>query len=292
MKIAFIGFGEAARAFRDSLAAIDPSLTFAAYDILFDTEGLDGPTAEAARTAGVAVAASPAAAVSDAHWIVSAVTASSSLEAAASAADALHEGQIFVDINSVSPARKQRTAALVTAKGAAYVDMAVMAPVHPRGHRTPVLLAGELAPDFLDEVGRLGFDFEFVGEEIGAATAIKMVRSQFVKGLEAITVETLLAASASGCLDRVMASLSASYPGLDLPSLVPYQFERTLKHGIRRAAEMRESAVTVSELGLHGALGNAIADIQQRMGDLPADNIDADDLTEALARLVDLRRER
>ena len=34
MRIAFIGFGEAAHAFRESLAATDTALSFAAYDIL------------------------------------------------------------------------------------------------------------------------------------------------------------------------------------------------------------------------------------------------------------------
>lgn len=290
MKIAFIGFGEAARAFHDSLAAADPGLVFSAYDILFDSEGMEGPTAEAARVAGVSPLGSPPEAIAHADWIVSAVTASASLDAGRSVAPAIAPGQVFIDINSVSPGRKQETAALIGDKGAAYVDMAVMAPVHPRGHRTPVLVAGALSAELVKTIDRLGFAFEIVGEGVGAATAIKMVRSQFVKGLEAITVETLLAASASGCLDYTMKSLSASYPGLDLATLAPYQFERTLKHGIRRSEEMRESALTVAELGLHGALGAAIADIQQKMGDLPHDRLPGDDLAEALARLVALRR--
>lgn len=290
MKIAFIGFGEAGRAFQASLAETDPSLAFSTYDILFDSEGMDGKTARAARAASADPQAAPADAIKDADWIVSAVTASSSLAAAEEVVDAIRPGQTFVDINSVSPGRKQATAALLAPKGAAYVDMAVMAPVHPRGHRTPVLLAGALAPAFLETVDRLGFSYEIVDEEIGAATAIKMVRSQFVKGLEAVTVEALLAASASGCLDYVLKSLSATYPGLDLPKLASYHFERTLKHGVRRAAEMRESAATVRELGLHGDLGEAVADIQQMMGDLPIDDVDAEDFAGSLQRIVELRR--
>ncbi len=81
---------------------------------------------------------------------------------------------------------------------------------------------------------------DVVGETAGDATAVKMVRSLFVKGLEAITVEAALAAAASGCFDRVMTSLEKSYPGLGWPDNVSYNFERTLRHGARRAAEMRE----------------------------------------------------
>ena len=51
-----------------------------------------------------------------------------------------------------------------------------------------------------------------------------------------------------------------------MPRFAAYQFERTTTHGGRRAAEMRESAATLDALGLHGALADAIADVQTRMG--------------------------
>src|SRR5690606_7840071 len=137
--------------------------------------------------------------------------------------------------------------------------------VHPWGHTTPVLLAGPLDDALLGRLRDLGFAFETAGPEAGAATAVKMVRSLFVKGLEAITVETLLAAQASGCLDTILASLAKSYPGLGFPDIAGYQFERTLKHGRRRAAEMRESAATLDDLGLYGRLAAAIADVQDAM---------------------------
>ena len=72
--------------------------------------------------------------------IISAVTADQSLIAARSLLPHLVQGQVVIDLNSVSPGRKRETAVEVTAAGGAYLDMAVMAPVHPRGHRTPVLL--------------------------------------------------------------------------------------------------------------------------------------------------------
>jgi 3-hydroxyisobutyrate dehydrogenase-like beta-hydroxyacid dehydrogenase len=290
MRIAFIGYGEAARAFRASLSAQDPSLHFAAYDILLDGEGADGACRRAMDTDKIERATSPRSAVDGAEWIFSAVTADQSFEAAQSIAPFVAPGQVVLDINSVSPQRKRDSAALFARAGAAYVDMAVMAPVHPKGHRTPVLLGGAVAPALSDRLEKLGFAFERAGEVPGDATAIKMVRSLFVKGLEAITVETLLAASASGCLDYIAASLDKSYPGLKLPELAFYQFERTLKHGKRRAAEMRESARTLDELGLTGRLADAIADVQAAMGGL-ADAPTGDRiLAEQLPGLVARRR--
>lgn len=265
MKLGFIGFGEAARAFTSSLRDKDPELTFAAYDILLDSPAHDGSCASAMRDLGVE-ASLPASVLSECDWIVSAVTADQSLVVAKAAAGWLRPGQVFIDINSVSPDRKRESAALVGATGATYLDMAVMAPVHPRGHRTPVLVAGRTTPKIMERLGTLDFAFEAVADEPGAATAIKMVRSMFVKGLEAITVEALLAAQASGCLDHVLASIDASYPGLRFADLAGYHFERSLRHGARRAAEMRESAATFDALGLNGALGSAIAETQAAMG--------------------------
>jgi 3-hydroxyisobutyrate dehydrogenase-like beta-hydroxyacid dehydrogenase len=265
MRIAFIGFGEAAQAFQESLAAHDSALSFCAYDILLEQRGPDEEMREKMACRGVRVAETPAG-LCEADWIISAVTADQSLRAVEMLAPHLSQGCLVVDINSVSPERKRGSAILVERKGSAYLDMAVMAAVHPRGHRTPVLVAGPSGNALRPDLDRVGFDYEVVGAEIGAATAIKMVRSLFVKGLEAITVESLLAAEASGCLETIVQSLARDFSGLGWPDFAAYQFERTLRHGRRRAAEMRECAATVEDLGLNGALAAQIADVQDRMG--------------------------
>ena len=261
MRIGFLGYGEAARAFHEGLAR--EGLAFRAYDI-----ELSDPTS-GMREAMAARGAEPCdtiAALAQTDWIFSAVTADQSLLAIEPLLPHLRRGQVVIDVNSVSPDRKRETASRVEGAGARYVDMAVMAPVHPRKHRTPVLIAGPDAESLLPELLALGFSCSVAGNRPGAATAVKMVRSLFVKGLEAITVETLLAAEASGCFEEVLASISGSFPGLGWPDSALYQFERTTTHGGRRAAEMRESAATLDALGLHGALASVIADVQERMG--------------------------
>lgn len=266
MRIGFLGYGEAARAFVDSLAGDNLPLEFAAYDILLDDPQAAEEMREAmgARNTRIATDAASLAPLSD--WIVSAVTAGQSLTALEPLVPALQPGHVVVDINSVSPERKRASARLVEGQGADYLDMAVMAPVHPRGHRTPVLLAGHRAQVHAPALAALGFDLRVVDEAPGAATAIKMVRSLFVKGLEALTVETLLAAEAAGCRAEIAASLGASFEWFDRQPGPAYQFERTLRHGTRRAEEMVESAATLDALGLQGGLAREIAAVQARMG--------------------------
>jgi 3-hydroxyisobutyrate dehydrogenase-like beta-hydroxyacid dehydrogenase len=267
-RIAFIGFGEAARAFVASLRPLGP-LRVAAYDIK-----VHGPEAGALRAAagalGVALTESAAAAIAGAGIVVSAVTAAAAAEALGPAYDRPVHPHTLIDLNSVSAGVKRANAARVRAAGARYLDMAVMAPVHPAGHRTPVLVAGDLDP-VLDWLRSRDFRVEALGPEVGAAASVKMVRSLFVKGLEAITVQTLAAAEAAGCGERVLASLAGSYPGLDLPRTAPYQAERVATHGRRRAEELREVAVSMAELGMaEGAdLARAIAAVQDAAAGAP-----------------------
>jgi 3-hydroxyisobutyrate dehydrogenase-like beta-hydroxyacid dehydrogenase len=219
--------------------------------------------------------------------VFSAVTADQSLLAVEPLLPHLRQGQVVIDINSVSPGRKRETALAVEAAGGDYLDMAVMAPVHPRKHQTPVLLAGAPAERLLSELLGFGFSAEIAGPAAGAATAIKMVRSLFVKGLEAITVEALLAAKASGCYEEILSSLSGSFPGLNWPQFAEYQMERTTRHGRRRAAEMRESAATLDALGLRGGLAMEIAEVQERMGACGLGQTGG--LEETVGRVLELR---
>ena len=286
MKIAFIGFGEAARAFVASLHG--GGIEFSAFDIL-TTQGDDAAVRSHGHDLGVRICETPQDAAAGATWVISAVTAADSLDAGRSVAGHLGEDQIFIDINSVSAGRKLETASLLKAR---YVDMAVMAPVHPRGHRTPVMIAGPHCDAISARLAELGFDFAIVGDEIGAATSIKMIRSLFVKGMEAVAVQTLLAARAAGRFDEVYASLAASYPHLGWPDFALYQFERVCTHGKRRAAEMRESAVSLAELGFPAghALAGAIAQVQDTVGHAAAAGVNAersgDAISETLAELT------
>ena len=103
-RIAFIGFGEAGQAIAAGLHEADAA-QMTAWDILFpDTVG--NKLQRAADASGVRCAVSAADAVRDAEIVISAVTAASSGEAAQSVITHLRGKPFFLDINSVSPARK------------------------------------------------------------------------------------------------------------------------------------------------------------------------------------------
>ena len=92
---------------------------------------------------------------------------------------------------------------------------------------------------------------------VGSASAIKMIRSIMMKGLEALVCECVLAGRKAGVIDTVLDSLDDTYPGFDWKKRSAYMLERVMTHGVRRAAEMREVALTVDLLGLEGAMSRA-----------------------------------
>ena len=197
--------------------------------------------------------------------IISAVTAASSVEAARSVAPHLTGNPYYLDINSVSPGRKQETAKLLGER-ARYVDVAVIAPIHPARHRTPLLIAGPHAEAISPLLRELEMQLSVVGADTGHAAAIKMIRSVMIKGIEALTLECFLAATRAGVLEEVTVSLKNNYPTLDWTKIAEYNLERMASHGERRAAEMEESAATLRELGLDPLMVDATVARQREMG--------------------------
>jgi 3-hydroxyisobutyrate dehydrogenase-like beta-hydroxyacid dehydrogenase len=262
-RISFIGFGEAGQAIAAGLreGGIEQ---IAAWDILFPAA--EGAALKAAgETMGVRLAASAADAVAETDMVISAVTAASSLEAAASIAPHLSGTPWYLDINSVSPGRKQATEKLLAGK-ARYVDVAVIAPIHPKRHKTPLLIAGPHAAAIAPLLEEMEMTLKVVPGETGKAAAIKMIRSVMIKGLEALTLECFLAAERAGLVEEVAVSMKNNYPTLDFGKMADYNIERMASHGERRAAEMEESCVTLRELGIDPAMTEGTVARQREMG--------------------------
>lgn len=264
-RISFIGFGEAGQAIASGLREGGVE-RIAAWDILFPAaEG--AKLKDAGEKMGVKLAHSAAGAAADADIVISAVTAASSYEAAESVAPHLSGNPYYLDINSVSPGRKQATARLLEGR-ARYVDVAVIAPIHPKRHRTPLLISGPHAEGVAPLLGQLGMQLKVVNADVGAAAAIKMIRSVMIKGLEALTLECFLAAHRAGIVDAVADSMKNNYPGLDFKQVADYNLERMASHGERRAAEMEESCATLRELGLDPLMTEGTVKRQREMGRL------------------------
>lgn len=265
-RIALIGFGEAGSIFATDLVL--GGCEVSTYDILFDKPQSRAALRAKAERAKVRPADSLAEAVANAQLIISAVTASSSGDVASLAGKHLQRGQVFLDINSVSPAKKQSSSKLVAASGADYVESAVMAPVPPQRLKVAMLLGGARAAEVAPALVQLGMNAAAISTEIGIASAVKMCRSVVIKGIESLAVESMLAARRFGAEGQVLASLNKTFPGIGWDKGLPdYLISRVAEHGRRRAAEMREVARTLTDIGVEPTMAAATAAHQDKLID-------------------------
>jgi 3-hydroxyisobutyrate dehydrogenase-like beta-hydroxyacid dehydrogenase len=227
MSISIIGYGEAARAFVDGgLAA------FSAYD------------SDPAKRDGIAIRNEPREMLGRTTILLSLVTADQTLCSAQAYAPLLAPDAIYFDMNSVAPETKRAAAKAVHAAGGRYVDVAIMSPVYPKQLAVPLLVSGPHAAAGAAALSDAGFSsVRIVGDNVGKASAIKMIRSVMIKGIEALTAEMMLAARAADVEADVLASLGDGWA-----DKAAYNLERMTMHGHRRAAEMEESAKTLMAL--------------------------------------------
>ena len=258
---AFIGFGEAAAALSGAVAR--------GYDRKTDDPATrDGKLADFAA-AGVAACPDVATAVPGADAVLSLVTADQQRAAAMAAAPYLKAGALFLDLNSVAPQAKREAADAIETVGGRYVDVAVMAPVHPARRAVPMLISGPHAESGAALLRELGMTKVRVVEgPVGTASSIKMIRSVIVKGIEALTAECVLAAQEAGVLDEVLASLDASPAPSTWAQRADYNLERMMVHGLRRAAEMEEVVRALDALGTGSAMTRGTVVRQRAIGDL------------------------
>jgi 3-hydroxyisobutyrate dehydrogenase-like beta-hydroxyacid dehydrogenase len=204
--------------------------------------------------------------------VISAVTVSSAAAVAGNAAPFLRAGQIYLDINSISPDTKLEIARTLNESPAAFVEAAVMAAVAPQRLKVPMLLGGAHAATAAERLRAIGMNVKPISDRIGVASAIKMCRSIIIKGLEAITVESMFTARRYGAEKQVLESLAATYPDMGWSGTLPdYLISRVAEHGKRRAAEMREAAQAVADAGLEPLTALATAQRQDWLAQLIAE---------------------
>lgn len=252
--VGIVGFGEAGSAVAVGLAGSGTDV------VAFDAR-LDGPAGDGLRQraadGGVALCADVDEVVARAEVVLSFVTSSAALAVAEALAPHLRADHLVGDCNSTSPGLARQVGGIVGATGAAFADVAVMAAVPPHGHRVPLLASGPGAGRLA--AAGIGLQVEVVDGPAGAASAVKMLRSLLVKGLEALLLEFGVAAHRYGVTDQVLSSMNGSLPVGDWRELATYLLGRTAAHASRRGHELEEVAATLRELDVepHLAAGAA-----------------------------------
>ena len=271
LRIGILGFGEAGQSVATGLknaATAEHPIEISTWDILLPSNEKGAPLKAEADKIGIRTVGSAQELAQASDIILSLVTTEESLVAAGQIAKHLPKGTLFLDCNSTSPGMKRDVAKTVTEAGGRSVEAAVMDLVPRSQHKVPMLLAGKDAEELIGKLAPYGVDMKSVGDDIGAASTIKMCRSVFMKGLDAILMECMVAAETAGVTDRIVSSMQVTIPEINWPVFIGKKLGGAAQHSGRRAGEMREVATTLRELGLDPTMAEATSRRLQWCADL------------------------
>jgi 3-hydroxyisobutyrate dehydrogenase-like beta-hydroxyacid dehydrogenase len=249
-RVGVLGLGEAGMAIAVDLR--DAGAVVRAYDPV------------AAAPSGVAGCPDEAAAATGVDVVMSANSADVALGALRAGCVGAAPGTVWADLNTASPALKQRLAAVCAEAGLDFVDVALMAPVPGRGLRTPALACGPGADRYARLLAPLGADVDVLDAPPGAAAARKLLRSVFLKGLAAALVEALTAARAAGCEEWLRQNIVDELTAADARTVERLD-TGTHRHAARRVAELTATIELLAELGVPPRISTASREWLQQL---------------------------
>jgi 3-hydroxyisobutyrate dehydrogenase-like beta-hydroxyacid dehydrogenase len=250
--IAVLGLGEAG--------------SLIARDLVAAGAAVRGFDPRAPAPAGVTAAGSDAEAVTGADLVLSVNSAGEALAAFTASVDALAPGAIWADLNTASPAVKQRLAAVGRERAVPVTDIAMMAPVPGRGLRVPMLASGDAADRVAAILRGYGADIEVLDGPAGLAATRKLLRSVFYKGMASSIVEALEAARAAGLEDWLRPHIAEDLSAADA-STVDRIVTGTRRHAVRRGHEMAAAAEMLTDLGVQPIMADASRALHERLAE-------------------------
>jgi 3-hydroxyisobutyrate dehydrogenase-like beta-hydroxyacid dehydrogenase len=241
-------------------AAAGACLTRRGLPVLWASAGRGPETAERAAAAGMRDVGTAGEMSVQAGVILSICPPHAALEVARSVAGFCG---IYVDANAVSPETAREIGRVVQAHGAAYVDGGIIgAPPRSAGD-SRLYLAGQRAGEVGELFAGTALDARVMGDEPGAASAVKMAYAAWTKGTAALILAIRALARAEGVEETLLAEWEQSQPTLTARSHTAAR--SAAGKGWRWVAEMQEIAATMAAAGLPAGFHQAAAAVYTRV---------------------------
>ncbi len=215
--------------------------------------------ADAVQAAGAQVHTAPGAWLAEADVVVSAVfgtVARSLFEACLPHLRDLRDladGVVYVDMTTADPQEMRECGELarrvVQGRAVHFVDVAITGAVNLGGRKTPLLVAGGKAGFVQELFLPLGGSVRVVGGQPGDAAALKLLRSIYTKGTEALAVECLVTAQQMGLREQLHAVLQ-DIDETPLRTLMESMVRTHIPHSARRRNEVAEARQQMARNGL------------------------------------------
>lgn len=172
---------------------------------------------------------------------------------------------LYVDMNAISPQRAIRIGETMTARGARFVDGAIIGGPAWKAHTTWLYLSGEEAQSVADCFSAGPLETCVIGAAIGKASALKMCFAAYSKGTTALLCAVVAASEALGVREELEQQWSRD--GSNFAEQASQKVRQVTAKAWRFTGEMEEIAATLSAAGVPGDFHNAAANIYRRMAD-------------------------
>lgn len=254
--LGFVGYGEAAYHITSGLAS-EGLTSMTAWDLAQEDSQRGENIRSRAGAAGVSLAASLEELCESAQFVISLTSPAACVEVAGRVLPLLQPGQVFCDLNSADPADMARIDRMPRARGVGFVDAALLGAVPKGKHRTRMYLSGDGAQTFYDAIKPWNTIPKVLDAPAGGASAVKMFKSVFSKGLPQLLLETYVPAAAYGVLDQIIELTRDTFKDRNIEQFCDENLYRTLIHAERRAVEAGACARTVERLGYDASMSRA-----------------------------------
>lgn len=278
MNIAIVGLGEVGRCYARVLAGV------AGNNLLLCEQRVSDLAANLAGDVNAHINKAVGPWLGEADWVFSCVVGTKSLEVAQSCFGFMKPGASFADFTTASPETKRQGEALASGKQVAYTDVAIMGAIALLGARTPLLCAGDGATSFSAILAEAAGVVPRVlaDSRAGDAMSLKILRSVFTKGMEALAVELLMAAERQG-LRLALYEVLQDIDKASLPQFLEMLVTTHVIHARRRQHEVQEAERQLAAIGI---VSDVLDGVQHRFA-RTADKLEASPLPTDKPALAD-----
>jgi 3-hydroxyisobutyrate dehydrogenase-like beta-hydroxyacid dehydrogenase len=177
-------------------------------------------------------------------------------------------GQLFADASTSLPNDMVVIAKAAADRGLEFTDAAMLGSLPKDKHKVPILVSGTGADRFLELMKPLGMDIEKVSDKAGDASAIKLTRSIYMKGLATLMTETLMCAYKNNIQDKIIESISGSLDGEKFIVTANRLISGNAIHSERRTHEMESVIEFAEECGIRPTMTIATKKSLEELNDL------------------------
>lgn len=237
-RLGFFGFGQAAHFIaRDLTQAGFPRML--GYSRSGARSRPGDPVYDRAQAAGVTLVRTVAALAKGSDVIIALTPGKAALPALKKILKHLRPDHLYIDASTNSASVMEQAATLV-GNSAKFVDAAILAPVDLMGVKSPFAASGPHAAEFRDRMTPYGMVIKTVGSNAGDASAMKLIRSVFTKGMAAILLESMEAARRRNVLDEVAEDIATTFNEIPFEKIISRYISGTAINCERRIHEMKD----------------------------------------------------